>query len=193
MKKGTIITIALVALVVILGIALISGYNSMVTLEADVDAAYANMDVYMQRRADLIPNLVSTVKGYAAHEQEAIDSVTEARAKLTGAATPEAAAEADAELSSALSRLLVVVENYPELKASENFTQLADELSGTENRIAVARKDYNEIVTKFNLVFGNSPTVCWQACLALRKSPCLQPALQPRKFPMWSFKRYESP
>ena len=171
MKKGPIITIALVALVVILGIALISGYNSLVTLEADVDAAYANMDVYMQRRADLIPNLVSTVKGYAAHEQEAIDSVTEARAKLTGAATPEAAAEADAELSSALSRLLVVVENYPELKASENFTQLADELSGTENRIAVARKDYNEIVTKFNTNIRRFPNSLLAGVFGFEKKP----------------------
>ena len=92
MKKGTIIAIVIIALVVILGIAMVSGYNTMVTLEADVDAAYSNMDVYMQRRADLIPNLVSTVKGYAAHEQAAIDSVTEARAKLTGATTVEEAA-----------------------------------------------------------------------------------------------------
>lgn len=157
MKKGTIIAIVIIALVVILGIAMVSGYNTMVTLEADVDAAYSNMDVYMQRRADLIPNLVSTVKGYAAHEQAAIDSVTEARAKLTGATTVEEAAEADAELSAALSRLLVIVENYPDLKASANFTQLADELAGTENRIAVARKDYNAIVTKFNATIRRFP------------------------------------
>ena len=187
MKKGTIITIALVALVVILGIALISGYNSLVTLEADVDAAYANMDVYMQRRADLIPNLVSTVKGYAAHEQEAIDSVTEARAKLTGAATPEAAAEADAELSSALSRLLVVVENYPELKASENFTQLADELSGTENRIAVARKDYNEIVTKFNLAIRKFPNSLLAGIFGFEKKPLFEASAAAQEVPNVEF------
>ena len=157
MKKSTIIGIVIIALVVILGIALVSGYNSMVTLEADVDAAYSNMDVYMQRRADLVPNLVSTVKGYAAHEQEAIDAVTDARAKLSGAATVEDAAAADAELSSALNRLLVVVENYPELKASENFAQLSDELAGTENRIAVARKDYNDVATKFNATIRKFP------------------------------------
>ena len=171
MKKGTIIGIVVIALVVILGIALISGYNSMVTLEADVDAAYSNMDVYMQRRADLIPNLVSTVKGYAAHEQEAIDAVTSARAKLTGATTAEETAAADAELSSALSRLLVVVENYPELKASANFTQLSDELAGTENRIAVARKDYNDIVTKFNATIRRFPNSLLAGMFGFEKKP----------------------
>ena len=171
MKKGTIAIIIVIVLVVILGISLISGYNSMVTLEADVDAAYANMDVYMQRRADLIPNLVSTVKGYAAHEQEAIDAVTDARAKLTGATTPEEAAKADAELSSALNRLLVVVENYPDLKASANFTQLADELAGTENRIAVARKDYNDIVTEFNTAIRRFPNSILAGLFGFEKKP----------------------
>ena len=171
MKKGTIILIVLIALVVILGIALVSGYNSLVTLEADVDAAYSNMDVYMQRRADLIPNLVSTVKGYAAHEQEAIDAVTDARAKLTGATTAEETAAADAELSSALSRLLVVVENYPDLKASENFTQLSDELAGTENRIAVARKDYNEVVTEFNTAIRRFPNSILAGMFGFEKKP----------------------
>lgn len=171
MKKGRILAVIVIALVVILGISLISGYNTMVTLEADVEAAYSNMDVYMQRRADLIPNLVNTVKGYAAHEQEAITAVTEARAKLTGATTAEETAAADAELSSALSRLLVVVENYPELKASANFTQLADELAGTENRIAVARKDYNEIVTKFNTNIRRFPNSLLAGVFGFEKKP----------------------
>lgn len=187
MKKGTMIAIALVALVVILGIALISGYNAMVSLEADVDAAYANMDVYMQRRADLIPNLVSTVKGYAAHEQEAIDSVTEARAKLTGAATAQEAAEADAELSSALSRLLVVVENYPELKASENFTQFSDELAGTENRIAVARKDYNEIATKFNTTIRKFPNSLLAGMFGFEKKPLFEASTAAQEVPSVEF------
>ena len=156
-KKGIIIAI-IVGLVVILGIALISANNNLVSMEAEVDAALANIDTNLQRRADLIPNLVNTVKGYAAHEQEAIDSVTEARAKLTGASTVEEKAAADSALSTALNNLLVVVENYPDLKASTNFTQLADELAGTENRIAVARRDYNDAVQSYNTAIRKFPT-----------------------------------
>lgn len=157
MKKSTIIIIAIVALVVILGIALVSANNNLVSMEAEVDAAFANIDTNLQRRADLIPNLVNTVKGYAAHEQDAIDSVTEARAKLAGASTVEEKAEADSALTAALNNLLVIVENYPDLKASANFTQLADELAGTENRIATARRDYNEAVQTYNTAIRKFP------------------------------------
>ena len=156
MKKGMIIAI-IVGLVVILGIALISANNNLVTMEAKVDAAFADIDTYLQRRADLIPNLVNTVKGYAAHEQEAIDSVTQARANLTGASTVEEKAAADSALTTALNNLLVIVENYPDLKASANFTQLADELAGTENRIATARRDYNEAVQTYNTAIRKFP------------------------------------
>lgn len=155
-KKGIIIAI-IVGLVVILGIALISANNKLVSMEAEVDAALANIDTNLQRRADLIPNLVNTVKGYAAHEQEVIDSVTEARANLAGASTVEEKAAADSELTAALNNLLVVVENYPELKASANFTQLADELAGTENRIATARRDYNDAVQSYNTAIRKFP------------------------------------
>lgn len=155
-KKGIIIAI-IVGLVVILGIALISANNNLVSMEAEVDAALSNIDTYLQRRADLIPNLVNTVKGYAAHEQEAIDSVTEARANLAGASTVEEKAEADSALTAALNNLLVVVENYPDLKASANFTQLADELAGTENRIATARRDYNNAVQSYNTAIRKFP------------------------------------
>lgn len=157
MKKGMIIAIV-VGLVVILGIGLISANNKLVSMETQVDAALANIDTNLQRRADLIPNLVSTVKGYAAHEQEAIDSVTKARENLAGAATIEDKAEADSQLTAALNNLLVVVENYPDLKASANFTQLADELAGTENRIAVARRDYNDAVQSYNTAIRKFPT-----------------------------------
>lgn len=157
MKKSTIIIIAIIALVVVLGIALVSANNNLVSMEAEVDAAFANIDTNLQRRADLIPNLVNTVKGYAAHEQDAIDSVTEARAKLAGASTVEEKAEADSALTAALNNLLVIVENYPDLKASANFTQLADELAGTENRIATARRDYNEAVQTYNTAIRKFP------------------------------------
>lgn len=155
-KKGVIIAI-IVGLVVVLGIALISANNNLVSMEAEVDAAFANVDTYLQRRADLIPNLVNTVKGYAAHEQAAIDSVTEARANLAGASTVEEKAAADSALTAALNNLLVIVENYPDLKASANFTQLADELAGTENRIATARRDYNDAVQTYNTAIRKFP------------------------------------
>lgn len=157
MKKGIIIAI-IVGVIVLLGIVLISANNNLVSMEAKVDAALANIDTNLQRRADLIPNLVSTVKGYAAHEQAAIDSVTEARANLAGASTVEEKAAADSALTTALNNLLVIVENYPDLKASANFTQLADELAGTENRIAVARRDYNDAVQSYNTAIRKFPT-----------------------------------
>ena len=157
MKKSSIIIAIVVGVVVILGISFISINNNLVSMETKVDAAFADIDTNLQRRADLIPNLVNTVKGYAAHEQAALDSVTDARAKLAGASTVEEKAEADSALTAALNNLLVIVENYPDLKASANFTQLADELAGTENRIAVARRDYNAAVESYNAAIRKFP------------------------------------
>jgi LemA protein len=150
MKKGLVALGIIVLLVVIVGGMLMSSYNNFVTLEENVDQSYAQIENQLQRRLDLIPNLVNTVKGYAAHEKEVIASISDARARLAGAGTVEEEATANAELSGALSRLLVVVENYPNLKADQQFTQLMDELSGTENRISVARKDYNDQVAVYN-------------------------------------------
>jgi LemA protein len=152
-----------IPLAVIGGIALIvilfsvSRYNSLVGRSEEVDGAWAQVENVLQRRADLIPNLVETVKGFAGHEKEVIGQVAAARAKLAGARGPEQAAAADAQLSSALSRLLVVVENYPQLKANENFTRLQDELAGTENRVAVERKRYNDAVRDFNASIKRFP------------------------------------
>lgn len=140
----------IIVLLVVLGIIFVPSYNKFVNLEEDVDNSYAQVENQLQRRLDLIPNLVSTVKGYASHEKEVIAEISDARAKLAGAAGPEEQAAADTELSNALGRLLVVVENYPDLKANQNFTQLMDELAGTENRIGVARKDYNDVVSQYN-------------------------------------------
>ncbi|MEZ7171682.1 LemA family protein [Sporosarcina sp. OR05] len=140
----------IIAIVVVLGLIFVPSYNKFVNLEENVDQSYAQVENQLQRRLDLIPNLVNTVKGYASHEKEVLTQISEARAKLAGASGPEEQAAADSELSSALSRLLVVVENYPDLKANQNFTQLMDELAGTENRIAVARQDYNTVVADYN-------------------------------------------
>jgi len=153
MKKSTIRGIIILAIV--LGIALwgIGTRNALVTMEEEVKLEASQVETQLQRRSDLIPNFVETVKGYAAHEEEVYTAIADARAKLSGAIKEndvEAMNEANSELDSALSRLLVVVENYPELKANENFIALQDELAGTENRITIARQNYNEIVAKYN-------------------------------------------
>lgn len=158
MKKKGVIIIAVIAVIVIIAGALISGYNGLIKLEEDTNASYSDVQVQLQRRSDLIPNLVNTVKGYAAHETEVFTAVSDARAKLAGATTPEETIQADSELSSALSRLLAISEAYPELKANENFLSLQDELAGTENRISVARRDYNEVVRKYNVKIRSFPT-----------------------------------
>lgn len=157
MKKSSIGTICIIAVIAIIAIMAIVGYNGMVSKREAVDSALSDLDVMLQRRSDLIPNLVSTVKGYTNHENEVIDKITEARAKLTSANSVEEKSEANNELSSSLKALMVVVENYPDLKASENFKQLSDELAGTENRIAVARKDYNNAVKTLNTTIKKFP------------------------------------
>lgn len=150
MKKTLGPIMIVVLLIVVLALMLIPSYNGFVNGEENVDQAYAQVENQLQRRLDLIPNLVESVKGFANQEKEVIDSVTEARARLAGAGSPEDQATANDELSGALSRLLVVVENYPDLKSDVNFRQLMDELAGTENRLSVARQDYNNVVADFN-------------------------------------------
>ncbi len=158
MKKSTIAIIVVVVILIAIIAGLVSSYNGVVSLAEEVDNKFATIDTMLQRRADLIPNLVNTVKGYTNQEQSVIDSVTDARAKLAGANSVEEKANADQELTSALNNLLVVVENYPDLKSSQNFINLSDELAGTENRIATARKDYNDAVKEYNTKIKRFPT-----------------------------------
>ena len=138
-KKGVIIGV-IIAVIVIIAVSIIGSYNGLISLEESTNTAYSDIQVQLQRRMDLVPNLVNTVKGYAAHETEVFTAVSDARAKLAGAGTVEEASEANEELSSALSRLIAISESYPELKSNENFLSLQDELAGTENRIGVAKK-----------------------------------------------------
>ncbi|TEB15194.1 LemA family protein [Pelotomaculum sp. FP] len=147
-----------VGIIVILVIILSSGYNNLVKLSEGVNSSWSQVQNQLQRRADLIPNLVQTVKGYAAHEQEIFTQVAEARAKLAGAASVGEAAQADQALNSALGRLLAIAENYPQLKADANFRALQDELAGTENRVATARMDYNNAVQAYNTKIKVFPT-----------------------------------
>lgn len=165
MKKNRtlIVIVALLALVILWGVRI---YNGLVTMEENVNAQWANVETSYQRRADLIPNLVATVKGYADFEQETLTQVIEARAKATSInidpsnLTPEAVSQFEAaqgELSSALSRLLVTIERYPDLKANQNFLELQAQLEGTENRISVERRKFNETAKGFNAAIRRIP------------------------------------
>ena len=149
MNKSMKIILVIVGILIILAIP-VGGYNSLVSLEQNVNSSSANIDTQLQRRSDLIPNLVNTVKGYATQEKAIFTDIANARSKLAGATNVSEQANADSELSGALSRLLVVVENYPDLKSNQNFRDLSIQLEGTENRIAVARQDYNTAVTNYN-------------------------------------------
>jgi LemA protein len=160
--------IGIIAAIVIIGGWIIGQRNALIALDENVNEAWSNIDADLQRRNDLIPNLVSTVKGYAAHEEGVFTGIADARSKLAGATTMQEKAEADAALTAGLGRLLAIAENYPELKADQGFLRLQDELAGTENRIKVTRKRYNQDVKSFNrtirqfpgsLFAGNLPVV----------------------------------
>ena len=164
MKKVTII--AIVAVVAIIAIWAISGYNNLVGMDENVSNQWANVETQYQRRADLIPNLVNTVKGYAAHEKETLEGVIAARSQATQIKvdptdlTPEKLAEyqkAQGQLATALGKLLAITENYPDLKANQNFLELQAQLEGTENRINVARKNFNDAAKTYNTAIRRFP------------------------------------
>jgi len=157
MKAVILLLVVLLVLAFVLGSAYIGRRNRMAIKREAVNAAWAQVDVVLQRRADLIPNLVETVKGYAVQEQKVFGDIAAARAALIGAKTPSDKIVANGALDSALGRLLVIVENYPQLKSNENFMRLQDELAGTENRIAVERRRYNEMVQDYNTYIALFP------------------------------------
>ncbi len=158
MKKGVIVLIVIAVIVIGLASSVIGRYNQLVALEETVDGRWAQVENQLQRRADLIPNLVSTVQGYASHEQQVFADVADARSRLLGATTPEAQIQANQGLDSALGRLLAISEAYPELKADTSFIRLQDELAGTENRIATERMRFNESVQTWNTTIRQFPT-----------------------------------
>lgn len=157
MNKTLRNVLIVVGILIVLIAPIISSYNKMVSLDQTVKRAESNIDSDLQRRSDLIPNLVETVKGYAKQEKDIFTDIANARAKLGGAQNVTDRANADSELSNALSRLLVVVERYPELKSNENFRGLMVQLEGTENRINIARKDYNSAVDQYNSTIRRFP------------------------------------
>jgi LemA protein len=157
--KTVLIVLGILVLIVLIPLLYLKGtYNSLVTMDEGVKAAWAQVENQLQRRYDLIPNYVETVKGYAQHEKEVFIKVTEARSQVGSAKSLNEKIEANNQLSSALARLLVVVERYPDLKANTNFIRLQDELAGTENRIAVERRRYNEMVRIYNTRIRSFPT-----------------------------------
>jgi LemA protein len=157
MKTGTIVLVVVAVIALLVGGMFVSGRNQMVTKNEAVKSAWAQVDVVLQRRADLIPNLVETVKGFAAQEQTVFHDIASARSALLGAQTPADKIAANGQLDGALGRLLLIVENYPQLKSNENFLRLQDELAGTENRIAVERKRYNDALQDYNTFIGLFP------------------------------------
>jgi LemA protein len=158
MKKVAIVLLVIVVLAGVAGAWLIGARNKLVVANENVTASWAQVDNVLQRRADLIPNLVATVKGYAKQEKDVFTQIAEARSKLAGARTIPEKIDANKQVDSALSRLLVIVERYPELKSNQNFMALQDELAGTENRIAVERMRYNESVRSYNLLVQQFPS-----------------------------------
>ncbi|KAA6348560.1 hypothetical protein EZS27_003970 [termite gut metagenome] len=193
MKKGILIFLALL---VVLALWYTTGYNALVSIEESVSKQWANVESQYQRRADLIPNLVATVKGYASHENETLEGVVSARAKATQVTvdaeslTPEKLQEyqaAQGELSAALGRLLMITENYPDLKANQNFLELQAQLEGTENRIQVERSRYNEITGSFNTIIRRFPKNIIAALSGFERKPYFETEEGTQKAPNVAF------
>ncbi len=185
MKKTALFAYAPIALLVIMLLWMAASYNSLLRAEQNVKQSWSQVENQFQRRNDLIPNYVNVVKGYAKHERELFQSIADARARLAGNISPTESIEASNQLSSALSRLLMIVENYPQLRSNESFLRLQDELAGTENRIAVARRDYNLAVQDYNSRAGRFPTTLIVRALGYdREKPYFKAAPSADKAPV---------
>ena len=159
MKNKKSLTVGIIVAVIVIALigSIVGSYNNLVKLRENVTSAQSVVETQLQRRADLIPNLVNTVKGYASHEEDVFTAVADARTALSGAKTVDELNSAQSQLDSAVSRLLAIAESYPDLKANENFINLQDELAGTENRISVARKQFNEVARTYNVSVRRFP------------------------------------
>lgn len=188
MMTPLLIALGIVVLVTLMiGLWLIGLYNGLVRLRQMVRNAWSQIDVQLKRRHDLIPNLVNTVKGYAAHERGTLDAVISARAKATSVSLPADKIKAEGELSSALARLLAVAEAYPTLKADRNFLALQEELTSTENRVAFARQAYNDAVTQNNTAVQSFPTVLIAGVLGFKEEPFFEAPVEEKNAPKVEF------
>ena len=191
MKPVWIVVGAIIGVVVLVAVVVggtfVSKWNQLVTMDTDIKAKWAQVENQLQRRADLIPNLVETVKGFAAQEKSILESIANARAKMAGAGSVQDRIAASNELSSALSRLLVVVENYPQLKSDATFHRLMDELAGTENRLSVERKRYNDSVQVYNVAIRTFPDYLIASILGFKEQPFFEVPAAARQAPQVKF------
>ena len=183
----SIALIVILVIVVVLVVAVIGLYNNLVKLRNMVDNAWAQIDVQLQRRLDLIPNLVETVKGYASHERGTLEEVTQARTAVMNAPTPEGKMQADGILTGALKNLFAVAEAYPDLKANANFQQLQAELSNTEDKISYMRQSYNDTVMKFNTAIQTFPAVLFAGMMGFKQRDSFDAAAGADVAPMVQF------
>ncbi|MBU0507659.1 LemA family protein [bacterium] len=189
MRAVAILLLAIVGIGLVLALWIYGTYNGLVNLDEEGNKAFAQVEVVLQRRFDLIPNLVETVKGYAAHEADVFKAVTEARSRVGQAASAEGRVAAENQLTGALSRLLLVAENYPQLKANQNFLALQDELAGTENRITVERRRYNEAATEYNKKIRRVPAAMIASMFGFERKPLLEAPAEAKQAPKVSFEK----
>lgn len=194
MKRGGLVALAVVALLLlVVGGCVVGNYNRLVTANESVKQRWAQVDNQLQRRNDLIGNLVETVKGTAIQEQEVFGHIADARAALAGARSPDQRIDAGRQMDSALARLLVVVENYPQLRSNESFLRLMDELAGTENRLATERMRYNEQVRAFNVMVKRFPTNIFAGMFGFKEQPFYPIAPESRLVPKVTFPAPSTP
>ena len=186
--NALLITVLLLgALALVAGLWLMAAYNGLVQLRQAVKNAWAQIDVQLKRRHDLIPNLVNTVKGYASHEKETFERVVAARAKATSAATPADSIKAEGELTAALGRLIAISEAYPELKANQNFLALQNDLTSTEDRVAFTLQAYNDVVMRLNTAIQTFPTVLIAGVFGFREEPFFETPADQKEAPKVQF------